>query len=719
MKNLPILSLLAVLFFFACSPKTADVTKKSEDVKVDVPVEEVTEVSQNAEFRKSMPAPGPAPKIQIGSYEEFVLENGLKVIVVENHKIPRVTFSLTLDIGPISEKEFAGYVDIAGDLMSKGTTSKTKAEIDEEVDFMGATLNTSSTGMYAASLRKHTDNLLKIMSDVLMNPSFPEEEFEKIKKQTISGLASSKDDPNAIAQNVAMALGFGKDHPYGEIVREETVENITLDKCVEFYNSYFKPNISYLIVVGDITADEAKPMVEKYFGSWKQGDCQKATFPTPVAPEKPAYGFVNKAGAVQSVIMIGYPVELKPGSEDVIKARVLNTMLGGYFASRLNANLREDKAYTYGARSSLDSDEEIGSFVAFASVRNEVTDSSIVQFLYELNKIRDEKVPEEELTMVKNYISGGFARSLERPQTVASFALNTIRYNLPSDYYATYLERLSSVTAEDVQMMAKKYITPDNAHVLVVGSKDEVAENVGKLAPGNQLNYYDNYGNEIENKMTIPEGMTAEKVIEDYITALGGTEKISGIKDVTTAMSAEMQGRKMTFTVYQAENKFANIIAMEGMGEMARQIYNNGKGALSQMGQAAPMDDDQLAGMKEASYPVIELRYSDLGYKLELKGIENIEGTDAYVIAVETPNGDKKTQYFAVENSLKIRDLEVKDLGGRTVTEIADYSDFKEIDGIMFPHKMTIAGMMPMPLQMDVSEIKVNKGIDDAIFAVE
>lgn len=718
MKNLSIIfSLLAIVFFVQCSPKTSEVAKKGQELKT-TPDEPVQQESLNADFRKSMPEPGPAPVIEIGSYEQFELDNGLKVIVVENHKLPRVSFSLTVDMGPFKEGEFAGHAEMAGQLLSAGTKSKTKAEIDEAIDFMGATLNTSYRGMYAASLRKHTENLLEIVTDVLLNPSFPEEEFDKIKKQTLSGLASSKDNPNAIASNVSSALRYGKDHPYGEITTETTVENITLQKCREFYKNYFLPNISYLIVVGDITAAEVKPMIMKHFSSWKKQDYKKESFPAPKPPEKRSVDFVNKAGAVQSVIRITYPLDLKPGADDEIKTTVLNTMLGGYFASRLNANLREDKAYTYGAGSSLSSDEEIGHFTAAASVRNEVTDSAIVQFLYELERIRNEKADEDEMNLVKNYLSGSFARSLENPQTVARFALNTIRYGLPDDYYATYLEKLSAVTADDVREMALKYIHPDKAYVIVVGNKDEVAEKLTPFAANKKLNFYDNYGEPIVTNAVIPEGMTAEKVLEDYLTALGGIEKLNSVKSLSTVMSADMQGRKMNIRLHQAENKYANIVDIEGMGEMGKEVYNNGKGLVAQMGQKIPLDDEQIKGMESSSYPFVELKFEELGYKTELTGIENIEGTDAYVIAVESPAGEKKTHYFAMETSLKIRELEVKGAGERTITSISDYSDYKEVDGIMFPHTMTITGMMPMPLKMEVVEIRVNGDIDNSIFSV-
>ena len=536
------------------------------------------QLTAQEDFRKTAPKPGPAPKIELGSYEQFTLENGLKVIVVENHKIPRVSFQVFVDSPPIKEGDIAGAADMAGQLLNKGTATKSKAEIDAAVDFIGASLSTSASGMFGASLTKHKGKLLELMADVLLNPTFPQDEFDKLKKQTISNLAAEKDDPNAIAGNVADVLRYGANHPYGELATEETVENITLDHCKSFYNTYFKPNISYLVIVGDIKPDEAKKVAKQYFGSWEKGT---VTNEYPVMPEFPkatTVDFVAKAGAVQSVIALTYPVELRPGSENDIKARVMNTLFGGYFRSRLNNNIREDKGYSYGVRSALSPDLYVGYFSAGGSVRNEVTDSAIVEFLKEMETLRSEKVLEEELTLVKNVLSGSFARALEQPQTVARFALNTVRYNLPNDYYATYLEKVSNVTPEDILAMAKKYLRPDAAHILVVGNKDEVAPKLGRFAADGKVNFYDTDGRPIKMDSAVPEGTTAGSILQSYVDAVGGKEQLDAVNDLTYVMTTSVQGMTLEMTLQQkAPDKFALKVSAGGM-VMQAQKYDGERG---------------------------------------------------------------------------------------------------------------------------------------------
>jgi len=234
------------------------------------------------------------------------------------------------------------------------------------------------------------------------------------------------------------------------------VQNIDRASVIGFYQTYFKPNIAYMAIVGDINRKEAQKLIKKYFGNWERGEVPKNIFKVPEAPSKTLVAMVDRPQSVQSIINVSYPVNLKPGSEDAIKARVMNTILGGGFSSNLMQNLREDHGFTYGARSSLSGDKLIGNFNASASVRNEVTDSSVVEFLYELNRIRTENVSEEQLKSIKNYITGGFARSLENPQTIANFAINIERYNLPKDYYANYLMNIEAVSVADVKEMAQK-----------------------------------------------------------------------------------------------------------------------------------------------------------------------------------------------------------------------------------------------------------------------
>ncbi|MFB0923758.1 MAG: insulinase family protein, partial [Vicingaceae bacterium] len=208
--------------------------------------------------RSKRPVAGIAPEIKLGKIESFTLENGLKVFVVENHKLPKVAYSLSLNVDPVLEGDMAGYLDLTGQLMERGTKNRTKQQFDEEIDFIGARLSSSSNGVYGGSLKKHQEKLLDMMSDVVMNAEFKQEELDKLKKQMLSGIVSSKDDPDAIASNARAVLAYGKDHPYGEIATEASVEKVTLEKCTEYYTTYFKPNVSYLAVVGDVTVEEVK-----------------------------------------------------------------------------------------------------------------------------------------------------------------------------------------------------------------------------------------------------------------------------------------------------------------------------------------------------------------------------------------------------------------------------------------------------------------------------
>ncbi len=671
------------------------------------------------DVRKAAPQAGAAPKIQIGKAETFKLDNGLTVIVVENHKLPKVSYRVFVDYDPVLEKDAAGYVEMMGELLSKGTTTRSKAQIDEATDFVGASLSSDANGVSGRCLSKHSDKLLTLMSDVLLNPTFPQEEFDKAKRRAESGLAQSKDDPDAIKGRVSAVLNYGKNHPYGESMTEETLKKITVDQMKNHYRTFFKPNISYLVMVGDVTRAQAEQQAKQYFGTWAKGAVAEQTYALPAAPEKSQVDFVHKTGAVQSSFSVTYPIDLKPGTPDVIRARVANTILGAYFNSRVNANLREGHGWTYGAGTSIQPDEMVGSFRGGASVRNGVTDSSLVEFLKEMDRMRTERVGDEELQVVKNVLSGEFSRSLEEPGTAAQFALNTARYKLPADYYAKYLEVLQSVTADDVQAMAKKYIRSDRAHIVVVGDQGEVAERLKPFAPpGGKVNFYDTYGNPVAAPSSaVPAGMTAEKVIEDYINAIGGTAKIAALKDVQSVASMSMGGQQVSIKTWQkGGNKIAIEMAM-GANVMSRQVFNGTQGSQISMGQSQPLEGESLNDMKEQAAFCKEAAYISLGHKLALKGSEEINGSPAYVLEVVRPDGKKATEYYDIKSSLKVREVSSSTgADGEAATQIIDMTDYKPEGGVMMPHAMTLGGLFPFPVKVTLSEVKVNAGVDDAVF---
>ena len=665
--------------------------------------------------RSKMPEPGLAPKIEIADYQSFQLENGLKVFVIENHKLPKISFSLLIDRDPINENDAAGYVSAAGELLRTGTINRTKDQIDEQVDFIGAALSTSPTGVFASVLKKHVDTLLNLMSDLILNSEFADEQLDKILLRMKSEIAMAKDDPSAIASNVRKVLLFGKDHPYGELTTEETIDNITLDKCKEYYRNFFKPNIAYLAVVGDITLDEAKPLIEKYFGKWQTGDVPQFTYKKPEPPAGLNIAIVDRPNAIQSVINIAYPVQLKIGDADEIKAKVTNTILGGG-VFRLFNNLREKHAYTYGAYSVLANDKLIGNFNAFADVRNEVTDSAVTEILYEMKRLKEEAVPDDELQGVKNYLTGNFVMSLESPQTIASFAINTERYNLPEDYYATYLQKIASVTSHDVKEAAQKYIKPEDNYILIVGNADLIKQKMSKFG---SLTFYDRFGNKVDTSAVDlnAEGVTAEQILGKYIYAIGGREKFSAVQDRITEMSGKVQGIDVNMTVYQ---KSPDLLRQEVNAGLMNQviIYNGSQGMMKTSGQETNIAGQELEKLKYEATLSLLLKYDEFGIKLKLTGTPIVDGKDSYQVEMIFPGGTKWIQYYDKEAGLKLKEEKNVTTPQGTFTQETLFSDYREVEGLKFPFKI-VQKMGAQSLQFEVSSIKINAGIDDGKFEIK
>lgn len=674
--------------------------------------------AQDEDFRKTAPEGGPAPRIEFGAYEQFKLDNGLEVIVVENHKLPKVTFQLLVDVPPLAYGDKTGTPGMAGDMLSRGTENRTKLDIDERVDFIGASLSTSSNGAYASALSKHKESLMEIMADVILNPSFPEEEFEKVKQQRLSELAYQSSDPNYISAQVSEVLRNGPGHPYGQITTEATLENITLEGLKAYYQDNFKPNISYLAFIGDIDAEAARELAETYFGEWEKDNVTKSFYPRPKAPEASEVALVNKDGATQSVINITYPVNLKPGTEDAIVGNVLNTILGGgLLSSRLNQNIREDKGYSYGVRSTLSYDKVIGYFAAGGNVRNEVTDSAVVEMLSEMEQLRNEPVPEKELNSVKSYIYGSFARSTERPETVARLALNIARYKLPKDFYATYLERVQALTPERIQQAARQYLLPEQAYIVVVGDAGAVAGPLERIAP---VVPYNQKGAPIENaELSVPEGLTAMDVIDHYIEAIGGAERLEAVEDIATKMSTTVQGMAMDMNMKQkASGKMSMVVKMNG-SVVNETRFDGDKAMVSAMGQKQILEGEDAAAMKARALIFPELEYGKSDYKLVLEGAEKLEDTPVYKLSITGPDGNTTTAYFEVDSGLKIKSVASQEGPQGEVTVTNRFSDYREIDGVMVPFETKSEGMAPFPMTLKVEEVKINTGIDDAIFKVE
>jgi len=629
--------------------------------------------------RSIMPKPGPSPEINLDDPQRFELKNGLKVLVVENHKLPRVSIQLTIDNPPIVEGDKSGVSSLTGSLMGNGSTSIDKDAFNEEVDFLGANISFGSQSGFASSLSKYFPRIIELMADAAINPNFTQEEFEKEKEKLLTGLKSQEKDVSSISSRVQSALAYGTDHPYGEFTTEATVNNVSLADTKQFYTSYFVPANAYLVIIGDVNFKEVQKLVKKHFTPWTKAVPPSFSFSKPSDVQYTQVSFVDVPNAVQSEITVQNLVDLKMKDADYLPALVANQILGGGGEARLFLNLREDKGYTYGSYSRLGNSKHSSSrFRATASVRNAVTDSSVVELLKEIDRISKEPVTAKELKNTKAKYIGNFVLALERPSTIANYALNIETEGLPKDFYKTYLERINAITIEDVQNASKKYFNSANARVVVAGKGSDVLENLEKVSFNGKkvpIKYFDKYAAPTEKPkydMEIPEGTTAQKVLEKYIMAIGGKEKLGGVNSYLLVAEAEIQGTKLELNMKRtSKNQMMQDVKVMG-NSMSKQVLDGDTGYKVIQGQRSDLTDEEKALMKEQSF-------------------------------------------YAVESGLKVREINTVKAQGQEVTSTITYGDYKEVSGIQFPFLLS-QSIGPQTFDFIVKEIKVNEDVSDVDF---
>lgn len=450
--------------------------------------------------RSKPPKAGPPKDVKFPEYFDTILPNGINVLVIENNKIPAVSVRLVFkDAGSFNDGRKFGLASVTSELLAKGTKTRKATEIAEEIDFLGGSLNAGSDwdGSYISLsvLKKHLGKGIEILSDVVQNPVFDNEELARLKEQRLSAILQGKDDAGNLSDKRFNKTVFGE-LPYANPPEgtEETIKNITADDLKDFYRNYYTSSNLIIAFVGDIKVEEALEFTEKKFSGLPiNGINNKNSFSYSDPETYKNVFLVNKPGAVQSNLRIGH-VGIARNNPDYIAVTIMNTILGGYFGSRINYILREKHGFTYGARSYFNPHIYSGDFSVDTDVRNEVTDTAISLILDELKKITTEKISDEELETVKNYMTGVFPLQLETANAVATRVINLKLYNLPGDYYNKYISSIISLTKEDILNAAKKYINTGKIYIVVSGDAGVIADKLKKFG---ELQIFDADGNKI------------------------------------------------------------------------------------------------------------------------------------------------------------------------------------------------------------------------------
>ena len=426
--------------------------------------------------RRKPPRPGRESELSFPKFFAKNFANGLKLFVVENHALPIVSIGFVVRGGSTFDGKLPGLASITSELLAKGTRKRSATEIAEAIDYVGGSLSCNASWdeceVFSTVLRNHVETGVDILQDVVLNASFPEEEIERVKTQRFAALQQMKADPGYLADTLFASVVFG-DHPYGKPSggTEESVKAMNRADFIAFRKHLYTPKNSFMVFAGDIKPTEAEKLAARYFGKWKGKGDQRTVLPAAKFLSNGRVYIVDKPAAVQSALRVG-GIGIARNDRNYLKAFVMNTLLGGYFSSRINQNLRDIHGYTYGSRSVFDARILPGLFAVSADVRNEVTDETIREIFKELDRIKKTVPSKEELEMVKNYLAGLFPIQLETPQQVARRVIALELYRLPQNYYKRYREDIHRVTAKDIRAAAEKYIPPKLAIVLSGNSKE-------------------------------------------------------------------------------------------------------------------------------------------------------------------------------------------------------------------------------------------------------
>jgi zinc protease len=442
-------------------------------------------------------------KVKLPKAQETTLANGLRVVLLESHKVPTYSMQMVVLSGGLADKpDYRGLASFTATLMREGTTKRSSKDIAEQTDALGATLGSTSgfssltSTVTATGLVENIDQTLDIFADVVRNPAFPQAEVDKYKARTLAQLQLQRGIPQFLAQERFSRAIYG-DHPASLVAPPmDSIKKISSKDLADFHSVYYRPNNAILAIVGDVTLKEVLPKIEKAFGDWQKGDVPATSIPAAPAQAGSRIFLIDRPGSVQTVLQLGN-LGIERNSADYFSLLLADRILGGGPAARLFLNLREDKGYTYGAYSNFGGSKFRGTWVSSSEVRTDVTEGAMKEFMYELKRLRDEKVTPEELDNAKRAIVGSFALSLEQPQSLLQNIITQKLYDLPADYWDAYPQKVAAITAEDIQAIAQKYIDLDHLQIVAVGDASKARDILAKYG---KVEIYDAEGKPAVNR---------------------------------------------------------------------------------------------------------------------------------------------------------------------------------------------------------------------------
>lgn len=672
--------------------------------------------------RSQIPPSGPDPEIKLGQPYEYELSNGLKLIIVENNKLPRASVNLFIDSQSYSSDGKTGIGSITSSLLGKGTKNILKDDFIEEIDFMGSTLSLYTTGAYGSSLSKYFPRILELLADGLLNPVFDEEEFKKEKDRLLESIKENEKSVTSIARRVGDIIIYGKNHPNAEYTSESSINNISFKDLEPYFKKRFIPNNAYMVIIGDIKAEETKERILDLFSKWEKGEVITEDITVNNSFDQTEIHFIDMPNAIQSEIRFQNLIEMRKNSPDYISLLVANRILGGEPESRLESKIREDKGYAYYARSNFGSNKYSSTtFNAFTSSRANVTDSSVIELLSEIDKIKKVKVGGQELSDIKAAYFGDFVRDTESPSTIAQYSVDIKIEELNNDYYKNFIKSVNQVTSDDIFKVSNKYFNTDQGAIIIAGKGSELIDKLENITyDGKKLNinYYDTRGNIIDKpNYSIDDNVSVESIINNHIDAIGGKERLVKVESIQTSGSANlnMQGQSFVLEFYSIKNNQNQSLSTVKAGGMMVQksVFNKYQGYNEVNGQRILLKDSELE-----TAIIDSALFSELNYDfstIELVGTSVINNEKVYEIKIT----DSKTEYYSIETGLKIKEVQITEVDGNQIVVETTINRYEEINGVLIPSEINqVTPALPIPggITIKFSKIELDVKTSDSDF---
>jgi predicted Zn-dependent peptidase len=446
----------------------------------------VTQSTKGAVLKGKAPVNKKLLKVNLPKAQEATLSNGLRVVVLESHKVPTFNMQIVVLSGGLADSaDYHGLASFTAGLLRDGTSKRSSKDIAEQIDALGGTIASSSglsnltSTVSTSGLIENLDQTLDIFADVVRNPTFPAGEVEKYKSRTLAQLQFQRSSPQFLAQEQFSRAIYG-DHPAALITPPvSSIKRLSSKDLATFHSTYYRPNNAILAIVGDVTLKEVLPKIEKAFGDWQRADVPATTIPSAPSQSASRIFLIDRPGSVQTVLQLG-TLGIERTNPDYFSLLLADRILGGGPAARLFMNLREDKGYTYGAYSNFSGSKFRGTWMSSSEVRTDVTEGAMKEFMYELKRLRDEKATADELENAKRAIIGNFALSLEQPQSLLQNIITQKIYDLPADYWDSYPQKVAAVTVDDVQRVAQQYIDLNHLQIVAVGDAGKTRTSLAK-----------------------------------------------------------------------------------------------------------------------------------------------------------------------------------------------------------------------------------------------